>query len=153
MNGSAICGDGQLTTLRVEAAPRELGRGQRSPSTIEARQALVDPVVQLSRRQRPVPLDQPDPDRVGRDPPERHGLVDAIEDALDLAQPVLRHLGKVGEHLARPPAGLVGIVEDDRHRPRRAGFHRGPRRGEALAGGAESFEQGLVHAPSVAREA
>ena len=56
-----------------------------------------------------------------------------------------RHLGDVGEHLARSPAGLLGVVEGLGQRPRLASLDRRTRRGKAALA-ASSRSSSVIHA-------
>ena len=137
--------DRELTSTRMEAAPRELGRREAPPAPIEALEVSVDPVVKLSRRHGPVAFDQGDAHRVGRDPAERHGVGISGEHPLDLAQPVRNHLREVGEDFARPPAGLIRVIEGLGQWPRRPGFHGGSGGGKAGSRSRQTVEQ-VIHA-------
>ena len=152
MNRSGI--SATVSSPRDGCSPRRAKSvgGQGSPAPIEPAQRILDPVVQHAWRERPVAPDEPDPDRVCRDPAERHRVGRAVQHALDLALPVLRHLGEVGEDLARPPARLIRIVVDGGHRPGCAGLHRRTGRGQPAACRLEPVEQ-VVHVASVARRA
>ena len=136
--------DGELAARRVETASRQLRRSQGAPAPIEPPEGFVDPVVHLSRRHRPVALDEGDPHRVAGDPAERHRLRLAGQHPLDLAQPVRCHLGEVSEHFTRSPAGLIGVVEGLGERPRRPGLHGGSCRGKASSGSVQTVQQ-VIH--------
>ena len=137
--------DRELAAGRVEAASRQLRRSQGAPAPVEApegsrrsgRTALAAAATGRARRWRCAPGRW----RSGRTAPARV----AGQDPLDLAQPVRSHLGKVGEHLARSPAGFIRVVEGLGQRPRRPGLHGGSCRGKAALGSVQTVQQ-VVHA-------
>ena len=113
----------------------------------------VDPRVQLPGRQRPIAADERDPNGIAADPAEGNGLGWSGEDPLDLAQPVGKHLGDVGEQLHRTPGRLGIMVEPGGERPRCSGIDAGAELVEAMARRLESLREGVVaHGVSVARE-
>ena len=64
----------------------------------------VDPGEQHPQRQRPVTIDDPEPEAVVGRPPEWHGVgAGPVDDAFHLAQPEGQHLLDVRQDLARPP--------------------------------------------------
>ena len=109
---------------RVGWSPRRArsAGGQRPPAPVEPAERVVDPVVQLARRERPVALDEPDAHRVGRDPAERHGLRLAVEDPLDLAEPVRAPSRRDGRAPRPAPSG----PRPSRRRPRPSARVRRP---------------------------
>ena len=69
----------------------------------------------------------------------------ARQDPLDLAQPVGNHLRQVGEHLPRPPACLIRVIECLGQRPRRPSLNGRSSRCKARPGSSQSVEQ-VIHA-------
>ena len=141
MNRSGIVRDRHLAAARMEPASRQLGRRQRPPArgrTGSARRrsgrtARAAGATGRARGSRSGPRRSPiRPNGTGSGRPG--------QDALDLAEPVRRHLGEVGEDLARPPARLVRIVVDRGHRPGRAGLDRRAGGGQPGPCRLESFE-------------
>ena len=95
--------------------------------------AGVDPVEQLAERQRPVALEDAEPQRVVRGPPERDpvpGPVPASTRRSNSPEPVREHLGRMGQHLAGTPRGLGLGAEVLGEAPRAARLHPRAQRGE-----------------------
>ena len=91
--------------MRADAGPLRLGQG-RHPIR-PGGEPCVDPGEQHPQRQRPVTIDDAEPEAVVRGPPERHGVGSGpVDDALQLAQPEGQHLLDVRQDLARAPRRL-----------------------------------------------
>src|SRR5260221_107128 len=121
-SAASITANRAIITSRIRTnLPRGAGRPSRTPPRPPRLRPGPDPGDEPADGQRPVALDDPDPERVLLGTPVRGGFGSA-EDALDLADPVRQHLLAVGEHLARAPVRLGLGSESLRERPWLAGF-------------------------------
>src|SRR3990170_3915163 len=117
-------GHGGHAANRVEPLARGVGFGELAHAMRDARAVRAKPREELPERHGPVATDDPDPDDIGRDAPERDGGPGLpFQDSLGLSQPEREHLIEVGEQLGRTPARLGFRAVQLGERPGSSGFH------------------------------
>jgi hypothetical protein len=134
--------DGHLAQPRMEAAAGEVARGEGPHPGCKPACPRGEVVEQLRGWLEAVAPDPLDPGRIGRDAPERNGLLPAVEDPGDLGLPVVEHLRDVGEDLLRAPVRFGLAAVGSAERPRVAGRDVGPEALDRGAGGTETDGEG-----------
>ncbi len=114
--------DRHLAQSRMHADLRPVAVAERRKPVQPSAQPVVDAREEHADRKRAVPRDQADPGDIVRDPPEGNGRgAVPIHDPFQLTEPERKHLGNVGEDLARTPRRLGLRPESGGQRPGLAG--------------------------------